>query len=83
MTIKQVKQTCTIYISHLASQGYNSKKNGTKQEHILWMLEQIMRWETEVGLFNKEKMFRWLGFIQGYLWSANIFTIEEMKDHNR
>jgi hypothetical protein len=30
-----------------------------------------------------EKAMRWLGFIQGALWSHNIYTIEEMKNHNK
>ena len=30
-----------------------------------------------------EKVFRWLGFIQGCLWKIGVYTIEEMKNHNR
>ena len=30
-----------------------------------------------------EKFFRWLGFVQGVLWSERLYTIEELKDHNR
>lgn len=29
------------------------------------------------------KAFRWLGFLQGVLWAAGVFSINEMKDHNR
>lgn len=29
------------------------------------------------------KAFRWLGFVQGALASMGIFTIEELKNHNR
>lgn len=32
---------------------------------------------------RREKGFRWLGFIQGVLWTEGIYTIKEMKDHNR
>lgn len=32
---------------------------------------------------RREKGFRWLGFIQGVLWSEGIYAIKEMKDHNR
>jgi hypothetical protein len=48
--------------------------------HILWMLDQIPGF-LEEG--RKEKSNRWLGFIQGALWAQDIYTIEEMKDHNR
>ena len=32
---------------------------------------------------RREKGFRWLGFIQGVLWTEGIYAINEMKDHNR
>lgn len=30
-----------------------------------------------------EKVFRWLGFLQGYLFATGQFTIGELEDHNR
>lgn len=30
-----------------------------------------------------EKFMRWLGFLQGWMWAAKIFTIEEMAEHNK
>ena len=30
-----------------------------------------------------EKTFRWLGFIQGCLWSEGIHTLAELQDHSR
>lgn len=30
-----------------------------------------------------EKVFRWLGFIQGCLWRCGIYTINESRDQNR
>lgn len=32
---------------------------------------------------RREKGFRWLGFIQGVLWAEGIYTVAQMKDHNR
>lgn len=32
---------------------------------------------------RREKVFRWLGFMQGALWVLDVYTIEEMADHNR
>ena len=29
-----------------------------------------------------EKALRWLGFIQGVLWSAGVYTITELRSHN-
>lgn len=30
-----------------------------------------------------EKAMRWLGFMQGALWSIDIFSLDELKDHSR
>lgn len=30
-----------------------------------------------------EKVFRWLGFVQGVLWTNRVYTLTELKDHNR
>ncbi|MDD2696684.1 MAG: hypothetical protein PHE52_00800 [Candidatus Pacebacteria bacterium] len=30
-----------------------------------------------------EKAFRWLGFIQGCLWSTGEYTLEDLMNHNR
>lgn len=32
---------------------------------------------------EEDKGFRWLGFLQGILWCNGIYSIEEMRDHNR
>lgn len=29
-----------------------------------------------------EKVFRWLGFIQGFLWSEGVYTLDELRHHN-
>jgi len=47
--------------------------------HALWMCERIK------GMAHQdiEKACRWLGFIQGILWTRGIYTIDEMRGHNR
>ncbi len=30
-----------------------------------------------------EKFQRWLGFMQGVFWVEGVFTLDEMRDHNR
>jgi hypothetical protein len=32
---------------------------------------------------DTEKAMRWLGFVQGIFWTSEVFTIEDMKNHNR
>lgn len=31
---------------------------------------------------KREKAHRWLGFIQGVLWMAGVFTLDELKEHS-
>ncbi len=32
---------------------------------------------------RREKFMRWLGFMQGAFWTQKLFTLEELKNHNR
>ena len=49
-------------------------------EHCHGMLDKIIEFVRE----NKmEKAFRWLGFVQGILWSSGICTLTDLKNHNR
>jgi len=47
--------------------------------HIREMMNIIPSFPPE----KVEKAMRWVGFIQGWFWSKELFTIDEMKDHNR
>jgi hypothetical protein len=49
--------------------------------HVLYMLEQIESFLPHPE--HREKMMRWLGFAQGILWSERLYTLEDLKDHNR
>ncbi|MFC1730798.1 hypothetical protein ACFL6I_10740 [candidate division KSB1 bacterium] len=48
--------------------------------HILFMLIEI---ENLVKDGRKEKAFRWLGFIQGVLWSLELKSIADLKNTNK
>lgn len=32
---------------------------------------------------SEKKAMRWLGFMQGALWAAGVFTLDELKEHSR
>ncbi len=51
-------------------------------EHTRWMCDEIM---VLVGSYDQhvEKIMRWLGFVQGVLWSTGTYSIDQMKDDNR
>jgi hypothetical protein len=48
--------------------------------HCLEMIPEIRGFLKQGRM---EKTFRWLGFLQGVLWTAGIFSIDELKNHNR
>lgn len=52
----------------------------TSEAHIVGMLPKMRKF-LEEG--RRDKVFRWLGFIQGVLFSYAWYTIEDMKNHNR
>lgn len=79
MEDQKIINVCKIYekkLFHFTKQPHFSET----YNHMLWMTWQIPGF-LEEG--RKEKANRWLGFIQGALWAKDIYTIEEMKDHNR
>jgi hypothetical protein len=56
----------------------DSQKHGL--EHCHGMLDQM---EVFIDQGRLEKVFRWLGFIQCMLWSARVYVMNDLKDHNR
>ena len=48
--------------------------------HCHGMLDNM---EGFVAEGRMEKVFRWLGFIQGCVWSTSHYTLEDLKNHNR
>lgn len=49
--------------------------------HCLWMLSMIRSFVSNSD--DREKTMRWLGFVQGVLYTKGIYTIDEMREHNR
>ena len=80
MTKKQVKSVCKIYNKKLSTFKPVRKKNEVDAQHIRFMTEEIPRILDEGKI---EKAMRWLGFMQGYLVSLGIYTLEEVKEHNK
>ena len=85
MKNKKFIEACEIYDKKLKTlrSDKSCKDFFPKDEtisHVLWMLCKIPEF-IEAG--REEKANRWLGFVQGVLWAKEIYTIEEMKEHNR
>lgn len=48
--------------------------------HIQSMIPKIRVFLDEGRI---EKAMRWLGFIQGILWTHDVYSLEALKSHNR
>ena len=89
MTPEKILETIEIYrkffeesgfkkVEHLHDELLTSNQAGF--EHCYGMLDRMVRFVHEG---RTEKAFRWLDFIQGFLWAHRIYTLAELKDHNR
>ena len=85
MTRAKVREVFTLYIEMFRRNQpsvqpvRNTAASGPYNEacHILWMCYQA---QTST---NCQKDFRWLGFVQGWLWARSYYTIDELKQHNK
>jgi hypothetical protein len=48
--------------------------------HLRWMIAEA---RTMLADGRREKVMRWLGFIQGTLWAMGVSSIDSLKDANR
>lgn len=75
-----LKAITQLYLNLLKHKhNIKAKERGEDLEHCLWMLEQM----NTFGKRDRDKINRWLGFVQGILYRENLFTIDEMRDHVR
>lgn len=90
MDVQKVLEVIDIYRKHLteghtvASIDYPHDKQVIIKDdvlgHCLGMLDKMEEFVREGRM---EKAFRWLGFVQGCLWSSSCYVLEELKNHNR
>lgn len=89
MTKKKVLSVITKYESLFKKLGVTDKdfphskmpKNRkSKLSHCYSMLDEMKEF---VSQNRMDKVFRWLGFIQGVFWSLNIYSLDSLKNHNR
>ena len=89
MNADKVREAIAIYKKKFEELGV-SKQRFTYNElpqsdndflaHLHGMLDEM---EIFIQEGRMEKVFRWLGFIQGCLWRIGVYTVQEMKNHNR
>ena len=77
-------KTCKEYDELLEKEGFTIKCKepfvqceNADMNHLRWMLNQITNMMSDPH--KLEKVNRWIGFIQGGLWSKGYFSIEQMR----
>lgn len=89
MTADKVREVIAIYRKKFEEMEIPKKKGphnsfpGFDEDflsHCHGMLDEM---EVFIKETRTEKVFRWLGFIQGALWRSGVYTVEELKNHNR
>lgn len=91
MTHEKVKQVTAKYRERFQNMGVKpasyahdrpirNDERVRSLDHCMGMLNQIDDFVNEGRL---EKAFRWLGFVQGVLWSNGMFSLDDLKNDNR
>jgi hypothetical protein len=88
VTKQKLFEVIALYEKFLINRGARSIKidesvhptQAAALDHALAMLPEMRMFIREGRI---EKVFRWLGFIQGILWSFGEFSLNELKDHSR
>jgi len=89
MTVSKIREVLAIYRKKFEEldipkrqSTHDSLPNSNDEflSHCYGMLDEMEVFLQEGRL---DKAFRWLGFIQGCLWRSGVYSVEEMKNHNR
>jgi hypothetical protein len=87
VTVEQILAVVAIYeegLSSIEPRAADYKRRYPTQreslEHAKYMCTQIV---VLVQNQNLDKAQRWLGFLQAILWTSGIYSIDDMRNHNR
>lgn len=51
----------------------------SKIEHMQTMIPKMREFNSDG---RRDKLMRWIGFMQGAFWSLGIYDLEDLKQHN-
>lgn len=88
MAEQQLEEVLTKYEEHLSVYGVPMRftvrgvipSGEQAARHVLWMCAEVRTFLKEG---RREKADRWLGFVQGVLWSLGHYTIDDMRSQSR
>ena len=89
MTADKIREVLMIYRKKFVEMGIPKKQfphnllpksDSDSFAHCHRMMDEM---EVFIQEGRMDKVFRWLGFIQGCFWKAGIYTVEELSNHSR
>ncbi len=84
MTNKKINKVLDLYYAKLVEvEILGTTTARTYSDKILHAQEMIPKIRAFLVEGRRDKAFRWLGFLQGIFYTLDIYTIEEMANHNR
>jgi hypothetical protein len=89
MTKNKIREVLNIYGKKFEELGVPKKQFShdsfpvSDDDYFAHCHEMLNEIELFIQKDRTDKAFRWIGFIQGCLWRCGIYTIEELKNHNK
>lgn len=83
MGMTDAKITTVLLRYEQKIEGLLRKEDWEEHAQLLHAKEMIPKMRKFLESSRREKVFRWLGFLQGIFYCNGIYSIEEMADHNR
>lgn len=89
MTPDKIREVLAIYKKKFEELNIPRKKSAdnchvaSNSQCLAHCHEMLDEMEIFIQEKRMDKVFRWLGFIQGCLWKTSIYTLEELQNHNR
>ena len=71
---------CKNYCGEIGAAGLQD--DSIRMSHARWMVHQIQD-RAEKENWELQKLHRWLGFIQGIMWSTKLRGIEELREESK
>lgn len=78
------ESSCGLEPARHLGEIYSAQGGGLTRphaEHLLHSLHEIRSLNNDSA--RREKLMRWLGFVQGALWHAGVFCVADLMHHNR
>lgn len=77
MSHEKVTEVLDRYEQYLSNLTDANKPS--RIEHLQAMIPKMREFNNDD---RREKLMRWIGFMQGAFWSLGIYNLEELKQHN-